>query len=91
MESETTETAARRIADLKVGQRVKVTGNDTRGYTVTRTGRLLAAPRRVVAQDWGRRVKRWRLHISDEPGAMPAHSNSVATPLDAEAEVLSGA
>ena len=78
----------RKIAEVKAGQRVTATGNDTRGYTVTRTGRLLAAPKRVTAQDWGTRVKKWRLYISDEPGAMPAHSNSVALPLEATVEVL---
>ncbi|PCG86389.1 hypothetical protein CIB93_09160 [Streptomyces sp. WZ.A104] len=76
------------IGELRAGQRVTVTGKDTRGYSVTRTGRILAAPRKVMAQDWGKRVKRWRLHVSDEPDAMPAHSNSVATPLNATAELL---
>ncbi|WP_236246501.1 hypothetical protein [Streptomyces sp. CC210A] len=80
--------SVRGIGELRAGQRVAVTGKDTRGYDVTRTGRVLAAPRRVMAQDWGKRVKRWRLHVSDEPNAMPTHSNSVAMPLDATAELL---
>ncbi|OII68302.1 hypothetical protein [Streptomyces sp. CC77] len=78
----------RKVADVQVGQRIKATGKDTRGYAVTRAGRLLAAPKRVMAQDWNRRIKKWRLHISDEPGAMPAHRNSVSLPLDTEVELL---
>ncbi|MFI1799827.1 hypothetical protein ACH427_21080 [Streptomyces sp. NPDC020379] len=78
----------RKIGDVKAGQRIKATGKDTRGYTVTRVGRVLAAPKRVMAQDWDKRVKKWRLHISDEPGAMPAHRNSLALPMGAEVELL---
>ncbi|PHQ49448.1 hypothetical protein BLA24_25750 [Streptomyces cinnamoneus] len=78
----------RKVADVKAGQRVKATGKDTRGYTVTRAGRLLAAPKRVMAQDWDKRIKKWRLHISDEPGAMPAHRNSLSLPMGAEVELL---
>ncbi|MFE2104342.1 hypothetical protein ACFXAF_00485 [Kitasatospora sp. NPDC059463] len=64
------------IRDLKAGDRVKATGNDTRGHTVTRSGTLLAKPMLVKAQDWGTRVKKWRLHI-DAPGSEISRSNSV--------------
>ncbi|MEU7643325.1 hypothetical protein [Streptomyces huasconensis] len=78
----------RKVADVRVGQRVKATGMDTRGYAATRAGRLLAAPKRVMAQDGDRRIKKWRLFISDEPGAMPAHRYSLSLAMGAEVELL---
>ncbi|MFJ9158715.1 hypothetical protein ACIRPS_18175 [Streptomyces griseoviridis] len=72
------------IATLAAGDRVTATGNDTRGHTVTRVGRLLADPEVVTVQDWGKRVKKWRLHISDEPDATPTRSNSVTLHADGD-------
>ncbi|NEA50427.1 hypothetical protein [Streptomyces sp. SID10815] len=76
------------IATLAAGDRVTATGNDTRGHTVTRVGRLLAEPEVVTVQDWGKRVKKWRLHISDEPDATPTRSNSVTLHADGDFERL---
>ncbi|WP_411120578.1 hypothetical protein [Streptomyces sp. x-19] len=77
------------IATLAAGDRVTATGNDTRGHTVTRVGRLLADPEVVTVQDWGKRVKKWRLHISDEPDATPTRSNSVTLHADGDFARLS--
>ncbi|MFE7124060.1 hypothetical protein [Streptomyces sp. NPDC057617] len=72
------------IATLAAGERVTATGNDTRGHSVTRVGRLLATPELVTVQDWGKRVQKWRLHISDEPDATPTRSNSVTLHADGD-------
>ncbi|MEU7148455.1 DNA cytosine methyltransferase [Streptomyces sp. NPDC045456] len=75
------------IAELRAGDRVRATGNNTLGRTVTRTGVLLADPKLVTVQDWGKRVKKWRLYI-DEPGVEPTRSNSVTLWPDDKAERL---
>ncbi|KUN08610.1 hypothetical protein AQI95_09670 [Streptomyces yokosukanensis] len=64
------------IAELRAGEEVRATGNNTMGRTVTRVGVLLVEPKQVTVQDWGRRVTKWRLYI-DEPGSAPTRSNSV--------------
>ncbi|WP_460082557.1 hypothetical protein [Streptomyces variabilis] len=64
------------VETLQVGDWVRATGNDTRGHTVTREGVLLVEPKLVTAQDWGRRVKKVRVHIG-ELGAEPTRSNSL--------------
>ncbi|MEU5427639.1 DNA cytosine methyltransferase [Streptomyces olivoreticuli] len=64
------------VSDLRAGDRVTVTGNNTLGRTVRREGVLLADPKMVNAQDWGRRVKKWRVYV-DEPGTEPARCNSL--------------
>ncbi|MEU1309190.1 DNA cytosine methyltransferase [Streptomyces cinnamoneus] len=65
------------VSELRAGDRVYVIGNNTLGRSVRREGVLLAAPKMVIAQDWGRRVKKWRLYVDDEPGAAPARYNSL--------------
>ncbi|WKU46770.1 DNA cytosine methyltransferase [Streptomyces sp. VNUA116] len=74
------------ISELRAGDRVYVVGNNTLGRTIRREGVLLAHPKMVIAQDWGRRVKKWRLYVDDEPGAEPARYNSVTLWPDAMVE-----
>ncbi|MEU2854167.1 DNA cytosine methyltransferase [Streptomyces syringium] len=77
------------ISQLRAGDRVCVVGNNTLGRTVRREGVLLADPKMVNAQDWGRRVKKWRLYV-DELGAEPARYNSLTLWPDAMVQRLHG-
>ncbi|MGI5530180.1 DNA cytosine methyltransferase [Streptomyces syringium] len=76
------------VAELRAGDRVCVVGNNTLGRTVRREGVLLADPKMVIAQDWGQRVKKWRLYVDDEPGAEPARYNSLTLWPDVMVERL---
>ena len=64
--------------ELVVGERVRVSGNNTQGHAITREGYLLAEPRRARADRLGERVTVYRLHIDPDRGAEPVRSNLVS-------------
>ncbi|RST07889.1 hypothetical protein EF910_05485 [Streptomyces sp. WAC07149] len=66
-----------KINELKVGDRVRVTGHDTRGWNVTREGHLVAEPKPVKAQWNLKRVDAVRLHVDEDPTAGPTRQNFV--------------
>jgi hypothetical protein len=67
-----------RLDTLHVGDYVKAVGADTRGHTVTRTGRMLAPPKPVRAQRNGIPTRGWRVFVgqADED---PAHRSTWTT------------
>ncbi|MFG2620709.1 hypothetical protein ACGFXC_24160 [Streptomyces sp. NPDC048507] len=77
-----------KIENLTVGDRIKVTGHDTRGWNVTREGYLVAEPQQVKAQWNLKRVPAVRLHVDEDPAAAPTRQNFVTVLPDTEVEEL---
>ncbi|MCJ0870287.1 hypothetical protein [Streptomyces sp. AP-93] len=73
---------------LKAGQRVRATGRDTRGITVTREGYLVADPQVKTAAWDGPRRQVFRLHVDANPGAQPSRQNWVSVLSDADVDLL---
>ncbi|MER6314590.1 hypothetical protein ABT237_12580 [Streptomyces sp. NPDC001581] len=74
--------------NLKSGQRVRATGRDTRGHTVTREGFLVADPQLKTAAWGGLRRRVFRLHVDETPGAEPSRQNWVSVLRESDVELL---
>lgn len=75
---------------LGLGDRVRVTGRDSRGRDIAREGTLLAAPKATTALIDGETVPVWRLHVGTD-GERPRPSNQVSIPRDWPVQRLSQA
>ncbi|MFJ7202129.1 hypothetical protein ACIQWR_01140 [Streptomyces sp. NPDC098789] len=73
---------------LETGQRVRATGRDTRGHTVTREGYLVAEPQAKTAAWDGPRRQVFRLHVDENPGAEPNRQNWVSVLAESDVELL---
>ncbi|MFE3579103.1 hypothetical protein [Streptomyces vinaceus] len=77
-----------KIDELKVGDRIRVAGHDTRGWNVTREGYLVAEPKRVKAQWDLKRVDAVRLHVDQDSAAGPTRQNFVTVLPSTKVEEL---
>lgn len=74
--------------NLVTGQRVRATGRDTRGHTVTREGYLVADPQvRTAAWD-GPRRQVFRLHVDVDANAVPSRQNWVSVLSGSDVDLL---
>ncbi|MEU3690514.1 hypothetical protein [Streptomyces narbonensis] len=74
--------------ELKVGERVRATGRDTRGWTTTREGFVVVEPKNVEAQ-WDRSKRpAIRLHVDPNRDAGPTRQNWLTVLPGTEVEEL---
>ncbi|MEV6551734.1 hypothetical protein AB0M57_23890 [Streptomyces sp. NPDC051597] len=76
------------IAELAAGYRIRATGREPRGRTVTREGVLLVDPERDATRWDGESVEVWRLHLGSRPGDEAAHRNLLTMRLDDTVEII---
>ncbi|MGW1278475.1 hypothetical protein ACWD4V_16180 [Streptomyces tsukubensis] len=74
--------------ELKAGDRIRVTGHDTRGWDVTREGYVVAEPKQVKTQWNLKRIDAVRLHVDTNPDAAPTRQNFVTVLPGTEVEAL---
>ncbi|MEU5299748.1 hypothetical protein ACH4YO_07960 [Streptomyces noursei] len=77
-----------KIQDLAVGDHIRVSGHDTRGWDVTREGYLVTEPKKVIAQWTLKRTAAVRLHVDPQKDGAPTRQNFVTVLPDTEAEEL---
>ncbi|GHF61475.1 hypothetical protein ABZ616_14060 [Streptomyces noursei] len=75
------------IGELAAGYRIRATGREPRGRTVTREGVLLADPQRDNTRWDGEPVEVWRLHLG-QPGEEAAHRHLLTVRLDDTVEII---
>ncbi|MEU9603686.1 hypothetical protein [Streptomyces sp. NPDC048057] len=77
-----------KASKLEIGDRIRVTGHDTRGWNVTREGYVVGAPRLVKTQWNLKRIDAIRLHVDKDLMASPSRQNFVTVLPDTEVEEL---
>ncbi|WP_345253354.1 hypothetical protein [Streptomyces hundungensis] len=76
------------IEELKAGYRIRATGREPRGRTVTREGVLLTDPQQDATRWAGEWVDVWRLHLGQRLGEETAHSKLLTVRLDDKVEII---
>lgn len=79
-----------KVTELKLGDKIRVKGRDTRGWDTVREGYLVAGPKNVQAQwNLGKR-EAVRLHVDKNKDGEPSRQNWTTVLPECTAELLDG-